>query len=339
EAIEHVEIQLFQAFARRPLPSFLLHTDERAMLAQLSLLLNGAPLPEPWPQWQQLQAQSDAIAWVERNLETGQFILHLAPADVSEILAARVWSTQPVVAIGEALDAVKTAPYFRKRLGLPEGTALRFLPDRRDAVIRVCTPSTFPAPHSPLFRDRAIASLKHLLCDVPGAAVVWVSDRPLQSQIGTALAAEFGSRVRVNAPFQAPNGIGVCSWDYWLAHQSQLPAPTVAIAVTLPFPSMETPWVAGRVAHLKRHRQDWFRTYLLPAAISTLQRAIGSLRSANGTLIVLDSRVTTRSYGEQILDSLTPALPISERQVLASFAEIDSLGEPQSAPVTEYPEI
>ncbi|MEO1132142.1 MAG: hypothetical protein AAFX40_05475, partial [Cyanobacteria bacterium J06639_1] len=199
KAIERLEIRLFQAFARRPLPQFLLHADERAIVAELAALLADTDLPEPWLAWGNLNARADAIAWVHRNLETGQFVLHLAPSDASDLLATRVWSSQPVVAIGEALDLTKDAPNFRQRLGLPDATALRFLPDRRDEVIRVCTLSTLPAPHSPLFRDRAIASLRHLLCDVPGTAVVLVSDRPLQSQIGTALAAEFGSRVQVNA--------------------------------------------------------------------------------------------------------------------------------------------
>lgn len=339
ERIQQVEIRLFQALARRPLHRFPLHPDERALLAELDPILAEATaqLPAPWQHWWQ-RSRSDAIGWVERNAETGQFTLHAAPADATEILTP-LWSSQPLVIVGEALGATRQAPHFRQRLGLPAATTLQFLPDRRDEAIRVCAPVSFPVPHSPLFRDRAIAHLKHVLCGVAGPTVVLVSDQPLQSQIGAALAAEFGSRVRVNAAYGTPSGIGVCSWDYWLAHLHHLPAPTLAIAVTLPFPSMEEPLVAGRVERLKQQRQDWFRTYLLPVAIATLQRSVGPLRRSNGTLVLLDSRVTTRSYGDSFLDALNPALPISERHVLESTAATDDTDLRHPTPARDFPDL
>jgi ATP-dependent DNA helicase DinG len=85
-----------------------------------------------------------------------------------------------------------------------------------------------------------------------------------------------------------------------------LPAPHLLAIATLPVPSLENPLVAGRVAHYKQQRLDWFRLYLLPKALSTLQRAIRPVRDRQGVVALLDSRVLHRSYGHQVLAALSP---------------------------------
>ena len=83
------------------------------------------------------------------------------------------------------------------------------------------------------------------------------------------------------------------------------------VIATLPLPSLENPLVAGRVAYYKRSRQDWFRLYLLPAALSELQRAIAPVRERQGIVTLLDSRVLHRSYGTQVLAALSPLARIN----------------------------
>ena len=136
--------------------------------------------------------------------------------------------------------------------------------------------------------------------------VILVGDMPLKAQMATLLAAEFGSRVQVESPI-GPQGILIASWDYWHHHQAEFAVPDLLIITTLPIPSLENPIVAGRVASYKRRRQDWFKAYLLPVALSELQHAIAPVRSRQGIVALLDNRVNHRSYGRQVLDSLSPA--------------------------------
>ena len=75
---------------------------------------------------------------------------------------------------------------------------------------------------------------------------------------------------------------------------------------TLPIPSLEDPRVAGRVAYYKQHRQDWFRLYLLPTALRTLQTAIAPIRRHQGIVALFDNRVLHRSYGQQVLTAMSP---------------------------------
>jgi ATP-dependent DNA helicase DinG len=139
-----------------------------------------------------------------------------------------------------------------------------------------------------------------------GLSVILIGDTPLKAQVGSILAAEFGSRVQVERTCLDDNGILVTGWEFWREHQGVFPAPNLLAIATLPIPSLEHPLVAGRVAYYKQLRQDWFRLYLLPEALSELQRAVAPVRESQGVVALLDSRVIHRSYGNQVLIALSP---------------------------------
>ena len=316
--LRDIRVALVSKFSRRPLNQFLLHADEQSLLNDaVDRALDLQPqLPGPWGRLQTYREQTDWVLWAERKSELQECSIHLSPVKLAPLLAEQLWSTQAVVMIGEALDIDRDASSYRQRMGLPDLTALRFLPDRQERVVHLYTPSPFPAPNNPQFRDRLLPALKQLVArTTKGPVVILVSDRPLLAQVGTALAAEFGSRVRVNDSYEADRGVLVCDWQYWLAHKTQLATPALLAIATLPFPSVEDPLVAGRVNYLKQLRQDWFRDYLLPIAASHLQRAVSPLRGTDGLVTIFDIRAISRSYGKQLLESLTPTLVVAERDI------------------------
>jgi ATP-dependent DNA helicase DinG len=149
-----------------------------------------------------------------------------------------------------------------------------------------------------------------------------VSDVPLKAQLGTILAAEFGSRVAVEKTELSERGILVCGWEFWRSHQELIPNPQLLIITTLPIPSLENPLVAGQVKYYKKQHLDWFRLYLLPTALNELQRAIAPVRASQGVIALLDNRVNHRSYGTQVLSALSPFARINYLD--ASWFESDS---------------
>jgi ATP-dependent DNA helicase DinG len=328
--ISNIHVELTLKLLQRPLSPCLLLEDDLALLERVLLPL-PPQIPVPWAWFRQQVTRQQAVFWADIHRDTGQVSIHASPIDLDEIMPS-IWATQPLVMIGEAVDLDRDASSFRQRLGLPDLTALRFLPetsfglDQVGLELSVYTPR-LPVPNSPLFRDHILSQLKRLICDGQGEVVILVSDQPLQSQIASALAAEFGTRVTVNRSNQFKNSILVCSWDYWLEHRVMLLPPTLLAIVTLPFPSMEDPLVAARVNYLRQKRQDWFRIYMLPTAAAHLQQAVSPLRArqagmararkAEPLLAILDSRIITRSYGSQLLDSLGPILRSSQGQLLA----------------------
>ena len=224
-----------------------------------------------------------------------------------------IWSRQPVVLVGSALDQEAEAPIYRQRVGLSDVTCLKFSADRHNELIQLYLPDKLPLPNTPQFQAAFVEKVRSLLYfrTVPGLTVVLVGDTPLKSQVGAVLAAEFGSRVQVEKSCLDDNGILVSGWEFWRQSQSVLPAPQVLVIATLPLPSLEDPLVAGRVAYYKKTRQDWFRLYLLPAALSELQRAIAPVRERQGVVALLDARVVHRSYGSQVLAALSPLARIN----------------------------
>ena len=319
ELIDDTRIQLTQAIFTRPTnpyQHYLLEDSKIELLQNLCRRLAEKNLLTPvfsqfWQQWQQ-QAN---ILWAWRNREEGLFSIYLAPIEVATTLKP-IWQQQPVVIIGSFLDLESDAPIYRQQLGLDSILSLKFSPNRQNEHIQLYIPDRVPMHNTPQFRTAFIEQARILTglssnSNIPRPVVILVEDAPLQAQVGVTLAAEFGSRVQVEKTTLAADGILVCSWSFWTIHQEQLPTPKLLIIATIPIPSIENPIVASRVAYYKRQRQDWFRLYLLPTALRTMQQAVVPLRESQGIVALLDKRVIYRSYGKTILSALEPCARIN----------------------------
>jgi ATP-dependent DNA helicase DinG len=317
ESIRDARVKLTKAiFAhpQNPYECYLLEESEREILANLCQTLArenllSAKLHQFWQQWQ----QQETIRWASLDREKGLFTLYLAPVEVASALSP-IWQKQPIVLIGSFLDRESSAPIYRQQLGLDELLCLKFSPQRQNEYIQLYLPDRLPLPNTPEFQWALLEQARTLIAlssNVHYPIVMLVEDVPLKAQVGTALAAEFGSRVRVEKTDLADDGILISSWSFWHLHQDELPTPQLLIIATLPLPSLEHPLVASRVAYYKRQRQDWFRLYLLPTALKAIQQAIVPLRESQGIVALLDNRVNCRSYGKSILSALEPCARIN----------------------------
>lgn len=325
EAIREARVQLTRAVFQHPAnpyECYLISQPEQDILRRLYERLEAGGekpsvaklrLPNAWRNfWQQFEI-AEQLLWTTIARRQGLFSLYCAPSEVASALSS-IWSKQPVVLIGSALEQETEAPIYRKRVGLSDLTCLKFSGDRHSELIQLYLPDRLPLPNTPEFQAAFIEKLHLLLClsaTAPGLVVILIGDMPLKSQVGAILAAEFGSRVQVEKTCLDDNGILVTGWEFWRQHQSVLPAPQLLAIATLPLPSLENPLVAGRVAYYKNSRQDWFRLYMLPVALNELQRAIAPVRERFGVVALLDSRVLHRSYGTQVLTALSPLARIN----------------------------
>ena len=336
EFIREIRVRLAHAaFSHPPNPykCHLLETEQLGWLQNLrqELIENHpdrvvaqAAMPIAWNRFWARLHPPDHLLWAALNRDEGQFRICCAPVEVASLLKP-LWSQQPVVLIGAAVDSEAKATTYRQRLGL-EGdmTCLKFGPDRHNEMIPLYLPDHLPLPNTPQFQAaiyseiRSLLSLQHASI---GPAVLLIEDNPLRSQLAARLAGEFGTRVRVEQLEITNTSILVCSWRFWQVNQNALPAPGLLIVATLPLPSLENPLVAGRVAYHKRLRQDWFRLYLLPTALNELQRAIASAREHQSIVALLDTRVHYRSYGQAFRDALNPSAQVrslEQAKLLAS---------------------
>lgn len=318
DLIRDVRVRLTKTIFEHPPNPYeccLIDEQEQARLRQLLEMLQPVAdvdkyryLPQRWQHFWRSWQRSGQLMWAAIARSQGQFSLYCEPVEVATTLNS-VWEQQPVVLIGEALDLETTAPVYRQQLGLGELTCLKFSPDRQNELIQLYLPDGLPMPNTPRFQDALIQQVRHLLTvsvNITGPVVLLVGDVPLKAQLGAVLAAEFGSRVQVEKTNLDEKGILVSGWEFWRSHQSMIPAPKLLMISTLPIPSLENPRVSGQVAYYKQQRLDWFRLYLLPAALRELQRAIAPVRASQGVVALLDNRVNHRSYGSQVLSALSP---------------------------------
>lgn len=327
ETIRDTRIQLTKSIFNRPpnpYECYLLEPYDRKILEALfadlqnasAISLSSSPpsfLPPSWQQFQQHLQRDHQMFWAEISRRQGQFSLNSGPVEVASALAP-IWERQPVVLIGGSLDLDTEASVYRQRVGLSDITCLKFASDRQDELIQVYLPDRLPMPNTPEFQQALVQEMHTLLrvsAGAQGLIVLLVGDVPLKAQVGSILASEFGSRVQVERTCLDDNGVLVTGWEFWQEHQRVLPAPQLLVIATLPIPSLENPLVAGRVAYYKQQRQDWFRLYLLPEALSELQRAIAPVRERQGIVALLDSRVVHRNYGNQVLAALNPMARLS----------------------------
>lgn len=284
-------------------------------LEELQIWLRSqADLPTAWQTW--LQVPAPAVEAAQLDRETGQFQLWRQPLAIAE-LAAPLWRDRPLLLAVEGCDAASQASTWIRRLGLPTPASVQFGSDRHAPGLRLFLPRQAVLPNTPHFQQSLLHDLRSLLLWLGNRSVVLiVDDRPLQQQVASALAAEWGSRVQVGAAAKlADNTIHLCSMGTWLGLQNQRPTPAAIAIASLPFASAEQPLTAARIEFYKQQRWDWFRELLLPDALMQLQQAIAPLRKTGGLLAIYDGRLQRRSYGQAFLEAIAP----SERLRQLSF--------------------
>ncbi|MEM6867706.1 MAG: helicase C-terminal domain-containing protein [Cyanobacteria bacterium P01_C01_bin.121] len=335
--IRDIRVRITHAIFQHPANPYSCHLidePEKVLLLELHDALqthgaSGGQMPQRWQTFWRCFIQPERLAWSQLNREIGSVMFCCGPTDIHQVLAP-MWQRQPLVLIGSALDADKKAMRYRERMGLGDMTCLSFGPDRHHDLVQLYLPDRLPMPNTSHFKSAVLQEIRILLGarqqaiaqqhfqSASGPTVILIGDVPLKTQFASVLSAEFGSRVQLESLIE-DNGILIAGWDYWQAHQSEFAPPALLIITTLPIPSLENPLVAGRVAAYKRRRQDWFKSYLLPEALSRLQKAVAPVRShrdvtdttteeaLSGVVALLDNRVNHRSYGRQILSALSPA--------------------------------
>jgi ATP-dependent DNA helicase DinG len=285
--------------------------EDRDLLSGLIYRLqegSDCHFPKAWGQFAQTLLQANTVVWAFLDRAQGCFSLSTAPIEVAPVLQP-LWQGRTQILLNGVVDLDPQAELLQLQLGLANLTCVQFTTDRYNEALSLYLPDGVPMPNTPEFAPALMTQL-HRLLTLPFSAdtfsVLILDDLPLKSLIAARLAAEFGSRVKVEREDCRLGNVLVTGWQFWQTHQRSLPYPHVMAIATLPFPSLENPKVAGRVAYYKQQRQDWFRLYLLPEALRILQTAIAPLRSQSSLLALFDSRVLHRSYGTQVLSALGP---------------------------------
>jgi ATP-dependent DNA helicase DinG len=315
EQVIALKVRLMASLWQRPVNPYHCYLLEDGDRVEIELLakLAGDNLPTVWQQFYQELSQPNRLLSAQIDRTQGTFELAITPTNLVAELTS-IWERQLAILITSAVDLSSQATGYCQELGLSEITSVKFPLDRHQDRFQLYLPRWMPMPNTSKFQSVLVAKIQHLLAligDRPKFVVILIQDTPLQAQIAAILASEWGSKVQVEQTNLTEQNILVSGWEFWQQHQDDLPTPQLMIIATLPIPSLEDPLVAAKVSFYKQSKQDWFRLYLLPTGLRILHRAVAPVRSSQGIVAIFDNRIDRRSYGQQVLTSLSPFQRIS----------------------------
>ena len=112
-----------------------------------------------------------------------------------------------------------------------------------------------------------------------------------------------------------PNAVLFATSSFWQGVDVRGEQLSCVIIDKLPFAVPSDPIVAARTKFIDESGGRSFSDYSVPQAVITLKQGIGRLirsKTDRGVIAILDSRLRTKSYGRDFLNSLPKAKVTSE---------------------------
>lgn len=242
--------------------------------------------------------------------------LRLAPLDVGDLLASRLWGRQASI-----LTSATLGPHFVSRLGVPSADhayrAVESPFDYRSNALLYCA-RHLPAPNRPEHRAQAVTELARLIDAVGGRTLaLFTSWRALhetadalESQLdGIGVLRQGGDRSNtalLEALGDDPATVVCGTMSFWQGVDIAGPALSLLAIDRLPFARPNEPLAAAR---RELAGDDAFMTVDVPNAADLLAQGVGRLirtTADQGVVAVLDSRLATAGYRARLLEGLPP---------------------------------
>ena len=267
--------------------------------------------------------RTDRVVWAEPG------VLAYAPVDVSERLRASLWSEGPTAIL---VSATLEFGFVERRLGLEDaerfdaGSPFDF---RSQALLYV--PRQVAEP-----REGTVAAEVEALCrHSRGRALVLTTSYRMLNELARRLRGRLpydvlvqgeAPRERLLERFRAEtDSVLVATATFWQGIDVAGEALSLLVMDKLPFPSPGDPLVEARCELIAEQGGDWFRDYALPVATLQLRQGFGRLirsHADRGVAAILDPRIYTRRYGEELVEALPSCGLVDDRaEVERFFAE------------------
>jgi DNA polymerase-3 subunit epsilon/ATP-dependent DNA helicase DinG len=266
--------------------------------------------------------EEDNIHWISRDQPRAEMALHSAPLEVGKIINDGIFEKKDSVVLTSAtISTQNTFDYARQRLGIPADSEELLVgsPFDYQKAALLMIPEDMPQPQT----EGYIESIGRVLVDLGNSlggrtmalftsysalrAVAQQIRSTLMSQNIQVLAQSIdGSPQQLIRRFtDNPRSVLLGTSSFW--EGVDLPSGTLkALVLTrLPFQVPTDPIVKARSDQYK----DSFAEFSIPQAVLRFRQGIGRLirnKGDKGTIVVLDRRITGRSYGKIFLQSIPP---------------------------------
>ena len=274
----------------------------------------------------------DYVYWINTSTR-GRFdriLLHATPINVSEELNTHLFEKlDSIIMTSATLATNQNFDYFRGRVGLPHCRELLVgSPFNYQEQVEIHIPSRMPDPRDRRFTQAAATQILNYLKLTHGKAFVLFTSyrmmnevydqiQPYLEQLGIDVLKQGDglSRSAMLTEFRENiNSVLFGTSSFWEGVDVRGEALSSVIITKLPFEVPTHPVIEARVKQIEERGGNPFMEFSLPEAIIRFKQGFGRLirtKTDTGIFVALDSRIKTKFYGRQFLNSL-PACKIVE---------------------------
>lgn len=282
------------------------------------------------------QSEKNYVYWLEHR-GRGMF-LRASPIDVSSLLQEKLFDKlETVVMTSATLSSSGKFDFIKDRLGLnDEKTDTLLAPSsfdyQKQAVIYL--PKAMPDPRSPEFSQVAANEIIKLLKVTDGHAFVLCTSNYSMNALYELVSLRVsypcfvqGSMSKAGLLDQfrnTPNAVLFATSSFWQGVDVRGDQLSCVIIDKLPFAVPSDPVVAARTRFIDDSGGKSFFDYSVPNAVITLKQGVGRLirsKTDKGVIAILDSRLRTKNYGRDFLNSLPKMRITSEINDISKIFE------------------
>jgi len=278
-----------------------------------------------------MSPRADQIYWVELDPLQHRLTLQVAPLNIGGLMEKYLWHEKASVVLTSAtLTTHGEFDYLRRRLNADEANELTVgSPFDYENSALILLPTDIPEPvdafgHQKVINDSIVriskSSQGRMLVLFTSYAQLQKTAKAIEpqlSKLGITLfeQGEGASATALLEVFkETPKAVLLGTRAFWEGVDVPGDALSVLVIAKLPFDVPSDPIIAARAESF----EDPFNEYGIPEAILRFRQGFGRLirtQSDRGVVVILDKRVTSKTYGRLFMESL-PRCTVDEGSVL-----------------------